>query len=131
MRQRSSRATRRPGVQVWSGDSGYPGDGNYLDFHKKRWPGGHRYWSVSGPKVDMADKQPYNPQIAAEKTKSHAAHYVHLIWEALHEGFNDAIPPVLCSPFDAELCLGIGGLRGRCGLRLWPARSMTIPMGLS
>jgi 1,4-alpha-glucan branching enzyme len=93
----------KTGVQVWSGDSGYPGDGNYLDFHKKRWPGGHRYWSVSGPKVDMADKQPYNPQIAAEKTKSHAAHYVHLIWEALHEGFNDAIPPVLCSPFDAEL----------------------------
>ena len=30
------------GLQVWSGDTGYPGDANYLDFHKKRFPGGHR-----------------------------------------------------------------------------------------
>jgi 1,4-alpha-glucan branching enzyme len=91
------------GVQVWSGDSGYPGDGAYLDFHKKRWPGGHRYWSVTGSKVDMADKQPYNPQIAAERTKSHASHFVHLVWDALQPGLNDDIPPILCSPFDAEL----------------------------
>lgn len=93
----------KTGVQVWSGDSGYPGDASYLDFHKKRWPGGHRYWAVSGSRVDMADKRPYDPHAAAEKTKAHAAHYVHLIWEALHKSFNDAVPPVLCSPFDAEL----------------------------
>jgi len=93
----------RTGVQVWSGDSGYPGDGTYLDFHKKRWPGGHRYWRVTGSKVDMGDKQPYYPNEAAERVKSHAANYVHLVWEALQPGFNDAIPPILCSPFDAEL----------------------------
>ncbi|WP_348268567.1 DUF1957 domain-containing protein [Edaphobacter paludis] len=93
----------RTGVQVWSGDSGYPGDGAYLDFHKKRWPGGHRYWRVTGPKVDMGAKQPYYPHEAAERVKSHAANYVHLVWEALQSGFNDAIPPILCSPFDAEL----------------------------
>ncbi len=93
----------KTGVQVWSGDSGYPGDGLYLDFHKKRWPGGHRYWSVTGSKVDMADKQPYKPAEAAERTKSHAAHFVHLVWQALEKGLNDPIPPVLCSPFDAEL----------------------------
>ena len=91
------------GVQVWSGDFGYPGDSAYLDFHKKRWPGGHRYWSVTGPSVDMADKQPYDPKAAAERTKSHASHFVHLVWEALHAGMNDTIPPILCSPFDAEL----------------------------
>ena len=93
----------RTGVQVWSGDTGYPGDGVYLDFHKKRWPGGHRYWCVTGPKVDMGDKQPYYPQLAAERVKSHAAHYTHLVYEALQSGFNDTIPPILCSPFDAEL----------------------------
>jgi 1,4-alpha-glucan branching enzyme len=93
----------KTGVQVWSGDSGYPGDGAYLDFHKKRWPGGHRYWRVTGARVDMGDKQPYYPQEAAERTKSHAAHFVHLVWQALQEGFKDSIPPVLCSPFDAEL----------------------------
>jgi 1,4-alpha-glucan branching enzyme len=93
----------KTGIQVWSGDSGYPGDAAYLDFHKKRWPGGHRYWAVSGANVDMQDKQRYDPEVAAERTKAHAAHYVHLIWEALHQGFGDDVPPVLCSPFDAEL----------------------------
>ena len=93
----------RTGVQVWSGDSGYPGDGVYLDFHKKRWPGGHRYWRVTGSKVDMGDKLPYYPQEAAERVHSHASHFVHLVYEALKSGFNDSIPPILCSPFDAEL----------------------------
>jgi 1,4-alpha-glucan branching enzyme len=93
----------RTGVQVWSGDTGYPGDGVYLDFHKKRWPGGHRYWRVTGPRIDMGDKLPYYPQQAAERTKSHASNFVHLVYEALKSGFNDDIPPILCSPFDAEL----------------------------
>jgi 1,4-alpha-glucan branching enzyme len=93
----------RTGLQVWSGDTGYPGDGNYVDFHKKRWPGGHRYWRVTGPKVDMGDKEPYYPHEAAEKVKSHASHFVHLVYEALKNGLHDAIPPILCSPFDAEL----------------------------
>jgi 1,4-alpha-glucan branching enzyme len=93
----------RTGMQVWSGDSGYPADGNYLDFHKKRWPGGHRYWSVTGPGVDMADKHPYNPHAAQERVRSHASHFVHLVWEALQQSMKDSVPPILCSPFDAEL----------------------------
>ncbi|HEX2917506.1 MAG TPA: 1,4-alpha-glucan branching protein domain-containing protein [Edaphobacter sp.] len=93
----------RTGIQVWSGESGYPGDGVYLDFHKKRWPGGHQYWRVTGPRVDLGDKQPYYPKEAAERVKSHASHFVHLVYEALKSGFNDAIPPILCAPFDAEL----------------------------
>jgi len=91
------------GTQVWSGNFGYPGDSNYLDFHKKRWPGGHRYWSVTGPSVDMANKQPYDPARAAERTQVHASHFVHLVWEALNAAMNDAVPPILSSPFDAEL----------------------------
>ena len=51
----------------------------------------------------MGDKLPYYPQQAAERVKAHAAHFVHLVYEALQSGFNDAIPPILCSPFDAEL----------------------------
>jgi len=91
------------GTQVWSGNFGYPGDSSYLDFHKKRWPGGHRYWSVTGPNVDMADKQPYDPARAAERTQAHASHFVHLVWEALNASMNDPVPPILSSPFDAEL----------------------------
>ena len=93
----------RTGVQVWSGDAGYPGDANYLDFHKKRWPGGHRYWRVTGSKIDMGDKEPYYPHEAAERIKSHADHFVHLVWEAIHSAFSDSLPPILCAPFDAEL----------------------------
>jgi 1,4-alpha-glucan branching enzyme len=93
----------RTGIQVWSGDAGYPGDGLYLDFHKKRWPGGHRYWQVTGSKVDMAFKTPYFPKDAAARTRGHAEHYVSLVYDALKAGFGDNKPPILCSPFDAEL----------------------------
>jgi 1,4-alpha-glucan branching enzyme len=96
----------RTGIQVWSGELGYPGDGNYLDFHKKRWPGGHRYWRVTGPTVDMNDKEPYFPQQAEARIHDHAAHFVNLVHEALDDARADTsnpAPPILCSPFDAEL----------------------------
>ncbi len=93
----------RTGIQVWSGEHGYPGDPDYLDFHKKRWPGGHRYWRVTGANVDMYDKAPYDPAAAAARALDHAGHFAHLVWEALHAEESTEIPPVLCSPFDAEL----------------------------
>ena len=91
------------GLQVWSGDTGYPGDSNYLDFHKKRFPGGHRYWQVTGSGVDIGDKLVYYPQQAAERIQEHASHFVSLVYETLEPGFSGSIPPVLSSPFDAEL----------------------------
>jgi 1,4-alpha-glucan branching enzyme len=91
------------GLQVWSGDTGYPGDSNYLDFHKKRFPGGHRYWQVTGGHVDMADKLVYWPHQAAERVQEHANHFVSLVYDSLESSLNNAIPPVLCAPFDAEL----------------------------
>jgi 1,4-alpha-glucan branching enzyme len=93
----------RTGVQVWSGDTGYPGDFNYLDFHKKRWPGGHRYWQVTGDKIDMSQKTPYYPRQALERVKIHADHFVQMVAEALNDSLDDPIPPILTSPFDAEL----------------------------
>ncbi|HEX4019885.1 MAG TPA: 1,4-alpha-glucan branching protein domain-containing protein [Acidobacteriaceae bacterium] len=93
----------RTGLQVWSGDTGYPGDSYYLDFHKKRWPGGHRYWQVTHAKIDMAFKTPYYPEKAAARTRDHAEHFVTLVYEALKPSFGDAVPPILTAPFDAEL----------------------------
>jgi 1,4-alpha-glucan branching enzyme len=93
----------RTGLQVWSGDTGYPGDANYLDFHKKRFPGGHRYWQVTGGNVDIGHKLPYWPQQAADRVKTHAGHFVHLVYEALYPSFQDDVPPILAAPFDAEL----------------------------
>jgi 1,4-alpha-glucan branching enzyme len=93
----------RSAIQIWSSESGYPADPSYLDFHKKRFPGGHRYWKVTGSGVDIADKQPYSPTDAAERVQSHASHFVSLVHETLKPCFDDAIPPILCAPFDAEL----------------------------
>jgi 1,4-alpha-glucan branching enzyme len=93
----------RTAIQVWSGETGYPGDAAYLDFHKKRWPGGHRYWRVTGFQVDMGDKQPYDHQQASERVKAHAAHFTNLVYETLYSAFDDTVPPILCAPFDAEL----------------------------
>jgi 1,4-alpha-glucan branching enzyme len=93
----------RTGLQVWSAEAGYPGDANYLDFHKKRWPGGHRYWRVTGPNVDIGEKQPYLPLAANERIREHAKHFVHVVTEALQSSFKHPVPPILCSPFDAEL----------------------------
>jgi 1,4-alpha-glucan branching enzyme len=93
----------RSAIQIWSSESGYPADPSYLDFHKKRFPGGHRYWKVTGPGVDIADKQPYSRADAAARIQSHASHFVDLVYETLKPSFDDTIPPVLCAPFDAEL----------------------------
>jgi 1,4-alpha-glucan branching enzyme len=93
----------RTGFQVWSGDTGYPGDPNYLDFHKKRWPGGHRYWRVTDHNIDMNGKLPYYEQAAQERVRAHAVHFVSLVADALAPTLNDPIPPILCAPFDAEL----------------------------
>src|SRR5207245_2633471 len=70
-------------MQVWSGEHGYPGDGAYLDFHKKRFPGGHRYWSVTHPKADLAHKQVYRPEAAEARAPEHAAHFVALLERTL------------------------------------------------
>lgn len=91
------------GLQVWSADFGYPGDEQYLDFHKKRWPGGHRYWRVTGSHVDLSHKDRYEPAAAARRVREHASHFAHLMWQTLHPRFEDDVPPILCSPFDAEL----------------------------
>lgn len=89
-------------LQVWSGEHGYPGDANYLDFHKKYFPGGFRFWQVTDAKADLADKGPYDPVAARARIPVHAEHFVGLARELVGSG-NDTVPPMLCCPFDAEL----------------------------
>jgi len=92
----------RTSAQVWSGDLGYPGDANYLEFHKKRWPGGNRYWRITGSKIDLGLKQPYDPAIALERTREHAKHFVRITRETLERYGNNGAA-ILTAPFDAEL----------------------------
>ena len=93
----------RTSVQVWSGDHGYPGEANYLDFHKKKFPGGHRYWQVTGARVDLGDKTPYHPDWASGKTRDHASDFARITAEAIQQYPAEGAPPVLTAPFDAEL----------------------------
>jgi 1,4-alpha-glucan branching enzyme len=92
------------GVQVWSGEHGYPGDGNYLDFHKKHFPGGNRYWRVTAAKSDMADKEEYDPEMIDGRLRENASHFCALIRDSLAREFRESgKPAVLIAPFDAEL----------------------------
>jgi len=91
-------------LQVWSGEHGYPGDGRYLDFHKKHYPGGHRYWRVTDCKADLGDKQIYEPEQLEALLESHADHFVELVGDILAR--DELVEPgrgVVCAPFDAEL----------------------------
>jgi 1,4-alpha-glucan branching enzyme len=86
-------------LQVWSGEWGYPGNGRYLDFHKKHFPGGNRYWAVTGPKVDLADKQMYVPEVIESILYEQASHFA----ETIKGELNAAGGGILTAPFDCEL----------------------------
>lgn len=66
-------------VRVWSGDVGYPGDPNFLEFHKQLYPGRLRYWRISENKADLGAKQPYDPWNAYEKIQGQAEDFVQLV----------------------------------------------------
>jgi 1,4-alpha-glucan branching enzyme len=89
--------------QVWSGEHGYPGDGDYLDFHKKRFPGGHRYWRVTHPKADLGAKQIYRPHAAEARAPEHARHFVELLGQTLSQARTGDVAPIACAMFDTEL----------------------------
>jgi len=90
----------RSSLQVWSREMGYPGDPWYLEFHKIRWPGGLRFWRVTGSTVDLGGKRPYDPGSAAEAARTHARHFAGLLsGVARDQGGRGGI----VAPFDTEL----------------------------
>lgn len=87
--------------QVWSGIVGYPGDPRYLEFHKKRYPSGHRYWRVTDSRLDLGDKLPYEPGAVPAALSAHAAHFASLL--ANVASLPDGRDPVVVGMFDFEL----------------------------
>ena len=71
----------RSSMQVWSRSEGYPGDEAYLEFHKMRWPGGLKFWKVTGPRVDLGDKRMYDPAAAHDRVRGHAEHFAGILGE--------------------------------------------------
>lgn len=88
----------RSAAQVWSRQGGYPGHGDYLDFHKRHWPSGLRLWRVTGESTDMADKLVYWPDEARRRAHEQAEHFLRLV-----AGLDGMDGGVICAPFDAEL----------------------------
>jgi 1,4-alpha-glucan branching enzyme len=89
------------GRQVWSPKAGYPGDPNYLEFHRKDGDSGLHYWRVTG----RAEKEVYNPDWALERVENHAAHFVSLLNQERGRTQNQShkTPPIIVSPYDCEL----------------------------
>lgn len=102
---RGSRLTVFPrdpetGKQVWSGDEGYPGDPDYLEFHIRGGP--FKYNRITDRRG--GHKQPYHPEWADNKAAQHAGHFLscrnarfeylrHTMWKK----------PIIVAPYDAEL----------------------------
>lgn len=102
---RGSRLTIFPrdpetGKQVWSGDEGYPGDPDYLEFHIRGGP--FKYNRITDRRG--GHKEPYNPDWAEAKASEHAGHFLwcrnarfeylrHTMWKK----------PLIVAPYDAEL----------------------------
>jgi 1,4-alpha-glucan branching enzyme len=91
------------GVQVWSGDIGYPGDPWYLEFHKKHYPGGLRYWRLSWPRDDLGSKEVYEPVRALSRLPDHARHFAGVVRKTLEESRISDGRAIVTSMYDTEL----------------------------
>lgn len=88
------------GNQVWSGEDGYPGDVDYLEFHIRGGP--FKYNRITDRKGGW--KQPYNPDWADRKAASHAGHFV-FCRNSRFEYLRKVMwkKPIVIAPYDAEL----------------------------
>lgn len=97
---------RHPRVseQVWSGSIGYPGDGVYLEFHRKHNERGLRYWKITHNKAPLSNKDPYYPDDINGKVYSNAQHFCNVVREVLG-GYQYAMnrTGTVVAAFDAEL----------------------------
>jgi len=90
--------------QVWSGEIGYPGDGRYLEFHKRHGQRGLRYWKVTGSEVDLGEKDRYYPADVDGAVHTHSLHFVETVKTRLRRHLErTGRQGVVCAPFDAEL----------------------------
>ncbi|MBA2482043.1 MAG: DUF1957 domain-containing protein [Planctomycetes bacterium] len=107
---------------VWSAQSGYPGDPLYREFYRDlgydgdysyvraflhpdgvRRNLGLKYHRVTG-KVPLHEKQAYDPAPAHARAMDHAGDFVlNRMRQATHVGNLIGKPPLIVSPYDAEL----------------------------
>ncbi len=109
--------------QVWSADTGYPGDGAYRDFYRDigfdlpldeirdfihpdgiRLHTGFKYFRVTQRGGSLSDKQPYDPRVARERAADHAGDFLFNRQHQLRYAAERMDrPPLVVCPYDAEL----------------------------
>ena len=108
--------------QVWSTQEGYPGDYQYREFYRDigydldydyikpyihpdgiRIHTGFKYYKITG-KVELSQKEPYNPGAADVKAADHAGNFMFNRQHQIRHlaGMMDR-PPMIIAPYDAEL----------------------------
>lgn len=107
---------------VWSAQDGYPGDYRYREFYRDigfdldyeyirpyihesglRKATGLKYHRITG-KVDLSEKEPYEPLAAFEAAAEHAGNFMfNRQQQVLHLSTLMDRPPLIVSPYDAEL----------------------------
>ncbi len=107
--------------QVWSSREGYPGDYSYREFYRDigydldfdyinehlhppgfRSDTGIKYYRITGESLEY--KEPYRPDIAAEKAAEHAGNFM-FNREKQVEFLSGLMgrPPIVIAPYDSEL----------------------------
>jgi len=90
--------------QVWDSKIGYPGDGDYREFHKKDSVSGLHYWRITDKNIGKEEKDIYNPKIAQDKVKSHSADFLSLVEEEISKFYDSYRKQgIIVSPYDFEL----------------------------
>jgi 1,4-alpha-glucan branching enzyme len=94
----------RTGQQVWSANTGYPGDPEYREFHRKDPMSGLQFWRITGGEVGLGDKDVYDADRALARTEAHADHFVNLVTEIARQQVElHGSPGLIVSAYDTEL----------------------------
>lgn len=90
--------------RVWSRDYGYPGDGDYREFHKKSERSGFQYWKITDKNLPLDKKDYYDYKKAIEKSKIHAIDFNNNL-EKLFIDFNNKynLNGLIVAAYDTEL----------------------------
>lgn len=85
--------------RVWSPTAGYPGHPAYRDFHAVGGWNTHRSWRVTDRALDVADKQPWEPDATAAVVRAHVDDFHDLV----RRGLDPRPGAVVVAAFDTEL----------------------------
>ena len=121
---------RHPRVseQVWSGSIGYPGAGEYLEFHRKHGERGLRYHQVTDNKTPLGDKQPYYPDDIRAKLYEHAQHFCNVVRDVARRATSTTPAGRACaSRRSTPSCSATGGSRARSSCATSSSRSTSDP----